>query len=123
MDYDLLIRGDIVVTAQDTFKADVSVTGGRVVAVGAINAAARETIDAAGLLVFPGGVDTHVHLDQPAPGGEMCDDFRTGTGEQRHRSWSASPAREDPASRCAGLSSCHFWRASARFPRSPSSRR
>ena len=79
VDYDLLIRGGTVVTAQDMAKADVAITGGRVVAVGAINGGARETIDAAGQLVMPGGVDTHVHLDQPAPGGEICDNFRTGT--------------------------------------------
>lgn len=79
MDYDLLIRGGTVVSAHDMAAADVAVSGGRVVAVGAISGSARETVDADGLLVMPGGVDTHVHLDQPSPGAEMCDDFRSGT--------------------------------------------
>ena len=67
MDYDLLIRGGTVVSAHDMAAADVAVSGGRVVAVGAISGSARETVDAGGLLVMPGGVDTHVHLDQPSP--------------------------------------------------------
>ena len=79
VDYDLLIRGGTVVTAQDMARADVAIAGGRIVAVGALAGAARQTIDASGQLVMPGGVDSHVHLDQPAPGGEMCDDFLKGT--------------------------------------------
>lgn len=79
VDYDLLIRGGTVVTATEMAKADVGVVAGKIVAVGAISGAAREVIDAGGKLVMPGGVDSHVHLDQPAPGAQMCDDFRSGT--------------------------------------------
>ncbi len=79
MDYDLLIRGGTVVSAHDMAVADIAVSAGRVVAVGAINGSARETVDAGGLLIMPGGVDTHVHLDQPSPGAEMSDDFLSGT--------------------------------------------
>lgn len=79
MDVDLLIQGGTVVTATDVSKADVAVSNGRVAAVGALSGKARETVDASGLLVMPGGVDSHVHLDQWAPGGEMCDNFQTGT--------------------------------------------
>src|SRR5215211_5068481 len=79
-DYDLSIRGGTIVTASDTFRADVGVRAGRIVAVAdRIEAAARE-IDASGLLVMPGGIDSHVHLAQPAFGGpKMADDFLTGT--------------------------------------------
>ena len=79
MDYDLVIRGGTVVTAHNMAKADVAVAGGKIIAVGAFEGRARETIDASGLLVMPGGVDTHVHLDQPGVGAQMCDDFRSGT--------------------------------------------
>jgi dihydropyrimidinase len=79
-DYDLAIRGGTVVTASDTFRADVGVRDGRIAAVAdRIDGAARE-IDASGLLVMPGGIDSHVHLAQPALGGpKMADDFLSGT--------------------------------------------
>jgi dihydropyrimidinase len=79
-DYDLAIRGGTVTTASDTFRADVAVRGGRIVALAErIEGAARE-IDASGLLVMPGGIDSHVHLSQPAFGGpKMADDFLSGT--------------------------------------------
>lgn len=79
-DYDLSIRGGTVVTASDTVRADVGIRGGRIVAVAdRIEGAARE-IDASGLLVMPGGIDSHVHLAQPTFGGpKMSDDFETGT--------------------------------------------
>src|SRR3982074_442770 len=73
---DLAIRGGPVVTASDTFRADVGVRAGRIVAVAAeIEGAARE-IDASGLLVLPGGSDSHAHIAQPsAPDVVMADDF------------------------------------------------
>lgn len=78
--YDLVIRGGTVVTAADTVRADVGVTGGRIVAVGeSLSPGARE-VSADGLLVIPGGIDSHVHLAQPAFGGPaMADGFETGT--------------------------------------------
>src|ERR1700726_3727892 len=79
-DYDLAIRGGTITTASDTFRGDVGVRAGRIVA-GAdrIDGAARE-IDASGLIVMPGGIDSHVHLSQHAFGGpKMADDFLTGT--------------------------------------------
>src|ERR1700754_2712374 len=79
-DYDLAIRGGTVVTASDTFRADVGVRGGRIVAVADQVTGAARTIDASGLLVMPGGIDSHVHLAQPAFGGpKMADDFVSGT--------------------------------------------
>src|SRR5215475_15669164 len=79
-DFDLAIRGGTVVTASDTFRADVGVRGGRIVAVAESVAGALREIDASGLLVMPGGIDSHVHLAQPALGGpKMADDFLTGT--------------------------------------------
>ena len=78
-DYDLLIHGGTVVSPHDVARADVGVIGGRVVAVGSLSGTANTTIDASGLLVMPGGVDSHVHLDQPSVGAELCDTFRTGS--------------------------------------------
>ena len=76
----LAIRGGTVVTAADIFRADIGVQAGRIVTVSdAVEGAARE-IDASGLLVLPGGIDSHVHIAQPAgPDIVMADDFASAT--------------------------------------------
>jgi dihydropyrimidinase len=78
-EFDLVIRGGTIVTASDQYVADVGVKGGEVVALGRLQGSADRVVDADGMLVMPGGVDNHVHVDQPAPGVEMCDDFDSGT--------------------------------------------
>jgi dihydropyrimidinase len=79
-EFELVIRGGEVVTASDTFRADVGVREGKIAAVAArLEGGARE-IDASSLLVMPGGIDSHVHLAQPAFGGpKMADGFESGT--------------------------------------------
>ncbi len=62
-DFDLVVRGGTVVTASDTFRADVGVRDGRIAALGD-RLTGAETLDAGGLLVMPGGVDTHCHIEQ-----------------------------------------------------------
>lgn len=80
MMFDTIIRGGTVVTAADTFKCDVGISGGRIVALAESLEGGKDVIDAEGLLVMPGGIDSHVHLEQPsAPGLVMADDFETGT--------------------------------------------
>jgi len=80
MSFDTIIRGGTVVTASDTFRSDIGITAGRIAALAENLDSAAEIIDAAGLLVMPGGIDSHVHLAQPgAPGIVMADDFLTGT--------------------------------------------
>lgn len=79
-DLDLVIRGGTVVTAADTARADVGIRGGRIAAVALDLPRGRREIDAGGLLVMPGGIDSHVHLAQPAFGGPtMADGFESGT--------------------------------------------
>lgn len=80
MPFDTIIRGGTLVTAADTFAADLAISHGRIVALGTDLGSAAEVIDATGLLVMPGGIDSHVHLDQEqAPGIEAADGFLTGT--------------------------------------------
>jgi dihydropyrimidinase len=79
-DLDLVIRDGTVVTAADTFRADVGVRGGRIVALGEGLPRAAHEIDAAGRLVLPGGVDSHCHIEQLSGMGIWnADDFYTGT--------------------------------------------
>jgi dihydropyrimidinase len=78
--FDLVIRNGTVATACETMNADIGIRDGRVVALGQGLARGRDEIDASGLLVLPGGVDAHCHLDQPMGDGlRMADDFRSGT--------------------------------------------
>jgi allantoinase len=63
---DLIVRGGTVVTSTDTFVSDVAVQDGRITAIGQnLELSAGEEIDAAGLHVFPGGIDSHVHFNDP----------------------------------------------------------
>jgi len=79
-EYELVIRGGEVVTAADTFRADVGVRGGKIVAIADKLTDGAHVVDASGLLVMPGGIDSHVHLAQPSGGGvKMADGFETGT--------------------------------------------
>ncbi len=66
--YDRVVRGGTVVTGTDTFRADIGISGGRIAAIGA-GLEGAETLDADGLLVLPGGVDTHCHIEQLQEGG------------------------------------------------------
>lgn len=76
-DLDLLIAGGTVVSPTGRRRLDVGVRDGAVVHVGPDSPAAARTLDAGGLLVLPGGVDTHVHLMDP--GSPEREDFPTGT--------------------------------------------
>ena len=78
-DYDLVIRGGTVVTAGDTYRADVGVRGGRIAAIGE-KLDGTDTLDAGGLYVMPGGVDTHCHIEQLRPNGRADEEsFVTGS--------------------------------------------
>src|SRR3981081_4237576 len=80
-----LIKGGTVLTAAETFVADVLVEDGKIAGLaksfdGHFDAASQtEVIDATGKYVFPGGIDAHTHLDMPFGGSTSADDFETGT--------------------------------------------
>jgi dihydropyrimidinase len=80
MAHDLVVRGGTVVTATETVRCDVGVDGGRIAALGTALPPGRRELDAHGLYVLPGGIDSHVHLDQLSSAGVVCaDDFHSGT--------------------------------------------
>lgn len=76
-DADLLIAGGTVVGPDGRLLANVAVAEGVIRYIGAARPSAHETVDATGLLLLPGGVDTHVHLMDP--GSTDREDFPTGT--------------------------------------------
>jgi len=81
MGFDTIIRNGSVVTATDTYTADVAIVNGKITAIGADLPAqnAGRILDASGKLVLPGGIDVHTHLDMPFGGTTSADDFETGT--------------------------------------------
>ena len=62
---DLVIRGGTVVTTGGVSVADIAITDGAISAMGPNLPAAPEEVDATGLHVLPGGIDSHVHFNEP----------------------------------------------------------
>lgn len=78
--FDLVVRNGTVVTASDVTRCDIGISEGRIVTLGEALPAGREEVDATGLYVLPGGIDSHVHLAQPSGDGiVMADGFESGT--------------------------------------------
>jgi dihydropyrimidinase len=77
---DLIIKNGTIVTAVDTYQADIGVADSTIVQIGRdLGDAGARILDASGRYVFPGGVDTHVHLDTPVMGTVTADDYASGT--------------------------------------------
>jgi allantoinase len=75
---DTLIHSALVVNASRTIKADVGLQGGKIAAMGlSLNEPARDTLDSDGLVLMPGLIDPHVHLNEP--GREHWEGLETGT--------------------------------------------
>ncbi|HKA63350.1 MAG TPA: amidohydrolase family protein, partial [Methylomirabilota bacterium] len=79
MSHQLVIRGGTVVTAAESFRADVGVDDGTITALAPSLPPGRREVDATGLLVLPGGVDVHTHLDAEVGSVRTADDFESGT--------------------------------------------
>lgn len=79
--YDLLIQKGTVVTASESFEADVAVKDGKIAAIGKDidPAMASETYDASGKLVLPGAIDVHTHMAMPFGGTVTADGYLAGT--------------------------------------------
>src|SRR5438128_454477 len=76
----LLIQNGTVVTSETTSAADVLIEGTTVKEVRAgIPTGQHTLVDATGMLLLPGGIDAHTHLDMPFGGTTSSDDFETGT--------------------------------------------
>lgn len=76
----LLIKNGRIVTSEADFLGDILVNDQVITAIGKnLNSAVEQVIDARDKLIFPGGIDPHVHLDMPFMGTFSSDDYNTGT--------------------------------------------
>lgn len=76
-----LLRGGEIVNADARRKADVLILGDSIAAIGEDIEAPTgcERLDASGLLIMPGGIDPHTHMELPFMGTVASEDFYTGT--------------------------------------------
>src|SRR5258706_386076 len=78
-----LIENGTLVTASDTFEADLLIEGEKIAAIGKdlgkVYGQVDKRVDARGKYVIPGGIDVHTHLDMPFGGTTSADDFESGT--------------------------------------------
>src|SRR6202167_3026165 len=77
----VLIQSGTIVNADASKNADLLIDGATIkeVRAGIPASAADKVVDATGLLLLPGGIDAHTHLDMPFGGSKSADDFETGT--------------------------------------------
>ncbi|GAB3699130.1 dihydropyrimidinase [Spirosoma flavus] len=76
----VLIKNGRIITASDDYVADIFIEGETVSTIGKnLTVEADTVIDASGKLVFPGGIDPHVHLEMPFMGTFSSDTHETGT--------------------------------------------
>ncbi len=81
----VLIKNGRIITATDDYVADIFIDGEIIKAIGKnLNIPATQEIDASGMLIFPGGIDPHVHLDMPFMGTYSSDNYETGTRAALH---------------------------------------
>jgi len=80
-DYDLIVRNARIVTEDRQTEGDIAVKNGCIAAIEPeLKGGGAREIDAGRKFVLPGGVDSHVHVEQKSGMGVMCaDDFYTGT--------------------------------------------
>lgn len=76
----LLIKSGRIITAAEDYTADIFINDEKIEAIGKdLHLQADKIIDAGGLLIFPGGIDPHVHLDMPFMGTFSSDNYESGT--------------------------------------------
>lgn len=76
---EVLIKGGRIVTAVDDYVADILVRDGHIEAIGRELPDADIVHDATRLMVLPGGVDVHTHMEFDLGAAQTCDTFESGT--------------------------------------------
>jgi dihydropyrimidinase len=76
----LLIKNGKIITAEQSYQADLLIEAEKIVQIGKdIKAPEAEIIDAAGKYILPGAIDAHVHMQMPFGGTVSADDYAAGT--------------------------------------------
>src|SRR5574341_1775906 len=79
MSMTILIKNGTLITASETFEADILIEGETISLIGKdLRHPSAEVLEATGKLIMPGGIDPHVHLDLPMFGTVSSDDHYTG---------------------------------------------
>lgn len=78
MDFDLVIQNGTLVVGNQVMPSDIGITNGKIAAI-AKGLSGHQVYSAENMLVIPGGVDPHVHLEMPTPTTVTSDDWLTGT--------------------------------------------
>lgn len=77
---DLVIKNGTIVTATETYVADVAIKDGKIAMLGKdLDTAVEKVVDASGKLVLPGAIDVHTHLAMPFGGTVSADSYLAGT--------------------------------------------
>ncbi|MGE5630768.1 MAG: amidohydrolase family protein, partial [Caulobacteraceae bacterium] len=77
---DLVIKNGTIVTASESYKADVAVKNGKIAVISKdVELESDFVVDATGKLVLPGAIDAHVHLETPSAGTVSADSYEAGT--------------------------------------------
>ncbi|NJN02039.1 MAG: dihydropyrimidinase [Leptolyngbyaceae cyanobacterium RM1_1_2] len=77
---DTLIKGGRIVTAVDDYTADILIRDGQIETIGRLlSGESAQVHDATGLMVLPGGIDVHTHMEGPQGPAINCDTYETGT--------------------------------------------
>lgn len=75
----ILIKNGTVITASETYQADLLIDGEKIAEIGShLNADDAQEVDATGMLVMPGGVDPHTHFELPMFNTVSSDDHYSG---------------------------------------------
>ncbi|MGA0598271.1 dihydropyrimidinase [Enterovirga sp. CN4-39] len=79
-EYDLVVRGGLLAGPMEVFEAEIGVKDGVIAAIGRGLRRGREEVDAKGLIVMPGGIDPHCHIEELAQDGSVHEEsFASGT--------------------------------------------
>jgi allantoinase len=76
--FDLILRGGTIITEEKVFRGDIAIVDEKIIAVASeISGTSKNEIDAAGLHIFSGVIDSHVHFNEP--GRTEWEGFETGS--------------------------------------------
>ncbi|MDB5411776.1 MAG: hydA [Rubritepida sp.] len=78
-EFDLVVRGGEVATGFGTTRCDIGIRDGRIVTLAERLDTDGPSVSADGLLVLPGGVDTHCHIEEASPSGVAEESFTSAS--------------------------------------------